>query len=702
MRNNLANYRMVQIALVFLCLLLLLQWMGVLSNWLKQEQQTVLLGQESRYLNEPCRVIESKKGLSYLWVARTDGTRLYVTLPYEDATWYPAGSMIELYGKATIPEGRRNPGGFDQAKWLASKKVAVVVNAERITLLQMPKGVWSIPYGIYQWMEPILEDQLSSEQANLAMALLTGAKHRLSDQFYGMTQRMGIAHIFAVSGLHVGIVGTVLLFFFRKLGWMGSWLSFSLLAVGLLFYTMLAGIPPSAVRASSMLLCASLAMKLYRPVNGSNFLAFSAVLILLENPFLLWSAGFQLSFGVTLALLVFVKPIQRSLHWIRIPWLQSSLAVVLAAWLGSLPISAWHFYTVSFLSPLFNVVLVPLVSISVPLLLIALLCSIVLPWGASIWFFPAQCSLWLLHQGTVFFYEQAVYLIGRVQWNIGQPPAITILAYGILLLLIWMLLCTPQIALKRYLTLVTGILSVGIILSCMPKAPAENQLLYLDVGQGSCAMLYTKAGEVILFDTGAKKQEVSSVLAWYGINQVDAVVLSHTDTDHITGLPQVLETVWVKRILLPQTLLQDEINCNATCVAIAQKALIKLAELQIILEVFSEDTNNSNATELTAVVQGKRDVVAFPGDLALSGVKQFVAKQNRITIWTVPHHGSKASASTQLYRTLKEKGVVYAVISAGIENRYGHPHSNVLLWLEKEEILWFNTANTGAMLFEVQ
>jgi competence protein ComEC len=246
------------------------------------------------------------------------GDRLYVTVPYEyydvntrsSTVWYPTGTKIQVEGVLSLPDQRRNPGGFDETAWLLSKKTGVKLNAERISVLAEANGIWYMVYRLHNELERILYQTFSVEQADLAMALLTGAKHRLSDEFYVMTQRMGIAHIFAVSGLHVGVIGSVVLWSFHYMGWTRSWVSVVILAIGLGLYCMLAGLPASALRATGMILLSALAIRLYRPPNALNYLAFAAMVILLDNPFILWSAGFQLSFGVTLALLMFVSPIQ--------------------------------------------------------------------------------------------------------------------------------------------------------------------------------------------------------------------------------------------------------------------------------------------------------------------------------------------------------------------------------------------------------
>ena len=692
------QYRMVWIACAFILFIVIAEWTGILYRPIEKAQQNLLGDKVNRYCSIIGNVTESKKGQSYFFMQLESGERLYVTVPYEyydvntrtSTVWYPTGTKIQVEGVLSLPDQRRNPGGFDETAWLLSKKTGVKLNAERISVLAEANGIWYMVCRIHNELERILYQTLSIEQADLAMALLTGAKHRLSDEFYAMTQRMGIAHIFAVSGLHVEVIGSVVLWSFQYMGWTRSWVSVFILAIGLGLYCMLAGLPASALRAAGMILLSALAIRLYRPPNAVNYLAFAAMVILLDNPFLLWSAGFQLSFGVTLALLMFVSPIQKKLQFIPTEKLRSSIAVVLAAWLGSVPLTAWHFYTVSFLSPLFNFVLVPLVTMAVPLLLAGVVLSALLPMGMMLFMMPSKMVLWLLQNGTVGFQ----YVVGRTQWNIGQPDGFVMLLYTVFLILLWYRLQD-----KRYDTIFLAVIIIAVVMLSVPAAPKQDELLYLDTGQGSCAMLRTRAGEVVLFDTGAQTQELSSVLAWYGVNHIDAVILSHGDADHTNGLARVLETVSVAQIYVEESQKERSKVPDKITMSIDSEAVLQLNAHKIVLKPFVDNTNTTNRAELTAVLHYSDGAAAFPGDLAVSAVQQFIAGEEHITIWTVPHHGSRNSGSAYLYRQLQQKGVQYAVISAGRDNGYGHPHKAVLDWIDACKIARYSTAESGAILF---
>ncbi len=686
-------------------------------------------------------VQESREGQYYLWL-RLNDTRetLYVSLPWDreqadgKPVWYPAGTKLEIAGLLEKPQMRRNPGGFDEARWMRSEGAAMKLAAEEILILQQPQGLWQLAWKVQRWVKQTASQYLSQSQQGFTLALLFGEKQQLDASFYRLTQRIGIAHMFAVSGLHVGILGTWLLFFLRMAGLQRKWVSFVVLAAVLCFYCMLVGFPPSAVRAVMMMLLAKLAMQLLRPPAPVDFLAVSAIFLLLNQPFLLYTAGFQLSFGVTASLLLFVELLQKKLRWIPHRKLQQAVAVTMAAYLGSVPLTAWHFYTISLLAPFYNVLLIGFVAILVPLLLTAFLGTALLPTAGTVFFWPAGFLLQGLQKITV----QLSNWISSGHWYIGRPSWFAVICYVIFLVCFWNWLRQSEVRQendqgnsksekqngesvlehglhkKQYRVRYCYGAVIALTLSvffCIPTAPAYDMLTYLDAGQGSCAILRTKAGETFIFDGGASQTELASCLAWYGVNQVDAVILSHGDWDHIAGLKQVLEQVPVRYFCAETNQIERaELNSllelakeqGVQIKAVSEKARFQLEHGEIVLEAVGDGNSGSNSRELTAFVQINGTNIAFPGDLAEEEVRAFVNMQKTITIWTVPHHGSRFSSSEQLYGLLQLKGVQMAVISAGVGNRYGHPHQEVLQQLRQHEINVQRTDLQGAILLHLE
>lgn len=670
-------------------------------------------------------VQESRNGEAYLWLQVETNVQsgkhsifrrpevLYVLLPSawensESLVWYPAGTKLQLTGELQFPQEQRNPGGFHEKQWMLSKQARMKLVAKEVTVLQTPKGIWKMSWKIQQSIKNILLQILPTEQASLAMALLLGEKQQLMPEFYRLTQRMGVAHIFAISGLHVGFVGSLVLLLFRLFRMERSWISILMLAIILSSYCFLIGFPASAVRATVMLLLANIAVRLLRTPTPIDFLALISIMLLLNNPFLLNTASFQLSFGVTLSLLLFVPLLQKKMRKITWAWLRNSLSVAIAAYVGSVPLSAWHFYTVSPLSVLYNLLLVPVVSVIVSGFLLSFLLYFFT--GIKLLFIPVGWLLQLLLDKTVWTAE----VTGRCQWNIGRPDWYAILLYGLFLYLFWSWLRHTtekenyEGKTKRIECILTIAALLFSIISIIPRFPEKDTLLYLDAGQGSCALLRTCAGETVIFDGGTQQRELANCLAWYGINQVDAIVVSHGDADHITGILQVLEQMPVRYLLMESNQLKRS-DCETLCkIALEQGTILQpvddgatffLKNGTIHLLVCSDEGDTSNSRELTALLEMYDNQVAFPGDLGINGVLDFVRSQSKITVWTVPHHGSRFSSSEELYSILQQKGIRVAVISNGKDNRYGHPHNEVLLQLEHLAIPIYRTDLQGAVSF---
>ncbi|MBR4945207.1 MAG: hypothetical protein IKZ26_07355, partial [Peptococcaceae bacterium] len=188
---------------------------------------------------------------------------------------------------------------------------------------------------------------------------------------------------------------------------------------------------------------------------------------------------------------------------------------------------------------------------------------------------------------------------------------------------------------------------------------------------------------------------------------VDAIVLSHGDTDHISGLQQVIEAVPVTYLCMEHSQLErDEVQplldtaeaCGVSVKPVGSEAELYLKEWEIQLAVYDDRQNETNSRELTAVLKNEKNAIVFPGDLGVDAVHQFLKSQPYITVWTVPHHGSRYSASPILYEELQRKGVKLAVISAGAENRYGHPHDEVLRYLQEQNIPVYRIDQNGALM----
>lgn len=693
---------------IFLGILFLL--VGLVAGSVAQQKTENFIEQHSvpETVQIEGSVRKHQPGQNYLWM-KSDNIN-YLVLLGKEAPWYPPGSQIQVQGTMSLPEEKRNPGGFDRKTWLWGNGALAEIAADVVSLEKLPVGQYALSMKVRIRLQAVLDQQFTNTNRELIRAILFGEKHRLEERFYRKTQRLGTAHIFAVSGLHVGFAVSLLVLLFRFLKLERSLLGIVLMGICLYGYCLLIGFPPSAVRASVMVLLAFVGRKLLGPVVPMDFLAICGLVLSIFEPWIFFTAGFQLSFGVTGALLVFASPLQKWLAEHGVPSKTAgALSVVLASWLGSAPIMAGQFYSVSLFSPLANLVLVPIISLAVPLLIVSLLLSCcwapmgLLPgiMGEQLLNITVAITNWLDHSPVGF------------QWNVGHQPVIVFLSYLVLLLILWIELTGgrswPSYWVRKGIFL--GFLAL-LLAFLVPHAPSRDTLTYLYAGQGSSAVLRTTRGETFLFDCGSSSSELLSQLRWMGVNRIDGILLSHGDADHIGGLEQVMESIPVKGIIGAEGQLAREpvrdiiVNSRwkVPVMAVTEPAWISAKAGRIWLfpvvgEISKKPDNNRE--ELAVAYDNGTVVVAFPGDLEETEAELFAKSMQHISVWTVPHHGSRYSLSPELFDTLKQKGVQFAIISSGVQNRFGHPHQETLKMLDAYQIPYLRTDREGAITIQL-
>lgn len=618
--------------------------------------------------------------------------RLTVYLPKDASAEYTRGQKLELKGKLEKPEEARNPGGFDAADYWRSQGVFALLESNQAIILAEPQGLAKISGAMQQYLSSRLGAYLPQDKVDLLWAMLFGEKELLDDTFYENTQKLGIAHIFAVSGLHVGFLLSALLLTLRLLRIEKNPLALLIVAVIIAFYCFMVGLTPSALRATLMGLLTLAAEYLLKRRDSYTVLAASALVVLMVQPFALWSAGFQLSYGVTFGILYLYPLTLKWCSFLKYTWLRNTCAVALAAQLSSIPLTAQFFYYFSAYGLMLNIVLVPLMSLIVPCLLIALLFSVFLPPLAGACFGLTGLFLDILTTSI----HLVTYFLGTGQYYLGKPTGLVLLIYLLYLVSYrhswwssWQMGKGSQMLALFFL-----------VFLWLPKPPAVTELTYLDVGQGSSAVLRSSEGEVYIFDCGVKQEEVAKYLAYCGVNKVHGIILSHGDSDHIGGLSEVIENFSVQGVYLEEhQLAREELALeNVNVIPLQQKLKIALKQGEIFLIPFSEAEITNNGCQLTAVVNYGEWTVVFPGDVDLAEAEKLRKIVPQVDIWTVPHHGSRYGGSEEFYQRLKP---TIAVISAGKNNYYGHPHQEIIKALEKSQTKVYRTDENGTITFSL-
>lgn len=613
---------------------------------------------------------------------------------WEDNSNYTLRAIYRFSGAFVAPSPATNPGGYDEEKILAQRGIATLFEAEAPGTLNADPPHWA------QWLNSvkdhciaILARYLDPGQQALIAATLFGDVSTLNDDFYNVSQQFGIIHIFSVSGLHVSFILAFVLLLARLLRRQHSWGLFLLMVPLLTLYTLLSDASAPAVRASIMGLATLLAMRLLRYRDPLTIIALAALALLLANPYNLWQIGFQLSFLAMLGLILLTPRFEPFLGFLP-KSLASALAVSLAAECVSLPLVAYYFYQIAPLSTLMNLLVVPFFSLLVPLALVALLVAAAIPALGALFFLPVRMLILVI----VALMDIVNSLTGTLHIYIGQPSIwLLLLCYAALIAFCLVPLEARKISAA---TLAAAVLCLAVLV-LRPAVSEDLCLTMVDVGQGTGCTYQTADGHWLVFDTGPGTDTVAQYLRYCGVNTIDALVLSHSDSDHIGGAAHILRDFHVRQLLAsPYAQTSEEWQAlspylgDTEIVTVDAPLTFSLGDNRLDCTLLAaSDDGSENSNQVVSLLNDAGCTTLFCGDTDsedLTAIPWTAATD----LILVPHHGSKNSWNADFYR---QHTPTLALISAGANNRYGHPHAETTDGLDSLGIPALCTANVGAV-----
>lgn len=479
----------------------------------------------------------------------------------------------------------------------------------------------------------------------------------------------GTAHLIAVSGSHLAIVGFVIESVFQKTR-CSRGLQRVILAITLVGYAAFTGASPSAVRACCMVFATLVVNGAGRRRHGASALFVTMSIFVLLRPTVLFDMGFQLSCASVFAILCFCPYSTYALGELGVPsGVASMLSVTLCSQLATLPITIPAFGTFSLIAPLANAFIGPVVSLLLAVSIVLVPFSLVEPlqaWALVVPMIAARCAL---------FFEQLFAAVPGA--SVSVPPDsmwIYLVPCFLAVLLVWW----PR---PRARPVAVG-LACLVLMAAIPYVYwdrfAPPSVTVLDVGQAD-AILVRQGGAVALVDCGLDERVVAALVR-NNVHHINAVFVTHWDEDHWGGLPDVLDQFSVGTIVVAADALDgapDEV-LNRPGVLYRQVACGDTVDIGAFRTrvmwpfdtVDGEGNEDSLVLLLSYAQEGKSLRVLLTGDAELDQEREFVQEVGDIDVLKLGHHGSKVSVDTALLGTLKPE---LSIASAGEGNRYGHP-----------------------------
>lgn len=565
-----------------------------------------------------------------------------------------------------------------------------------------------LPQRAGRFLREKLEELYSGDTVAFLRAIFTGDKSALSEEAYISLSEAGLLHITAVSGMHC----MFLLALLRLLiGRHRRKLLACIAAPALVFYVLLTGASPSAVRACVMAVFLLAAPLLGREPDPPTALSAALLVILLQNPFAIASVSLQLSFAAVAGLLWLTPQAYRGLVGSRerkgLPggvrrFLASSLSATAGALVFTIPLSAVYFGSLALVSPLSNLLCLWAATGIFTLGLLSVLAGI-------LWLPLGMVFAWPVRLLTEYLLAAARFLAGlpvhAVYFDNGYLKYWTAYAYALLLC------CVLGRGQGRRRWGLAGLLACASLaltlrLGAMQYRSGALDIMAVDVGQGE-SVIVTSGGQTAVMDCGSGNSwisagdETADLLAAMGVRRLDYLALTHYHADHANGMAALLTRIEVDRLLLPD--MEDEYGLKDQLLALAEdhgvevnyireRSVYALGKADLILfpPLGGGSTNEEGLSLLCSM--GDFDFL-LTGDMDSATEKRLLEEfpLPELEVLMVGHHGSKHSTSKELLQmTLPEA----AVVSVG-DNNYGHPTAEALARLVRAEAAVYRTDLQG-------
>ncbi len=560
---------------------------------------------------------------------------------------------------------RNIPHNFDYETYLKSQNIEGVLVTDNIRIKSHKFNYRIIGYRFKNYIEGRFSNKISS----YIELFVLGDKSGLDTEIVEQTNQLGIAHLFAISGMHIALLVGFLKKLLDRFYMQKKYYDLGIVLF-LLGYNTLTGFKISIFRASILLVSLYAKDYLKLVLTTPDLLSFSYIGFLLFNPYLLYSVGFQLSYLVAFSIILAADIIKSDSYFGKI------FRLSIYASLVSLPIILELNFKYGLLNVFANVYFFVFVSV------------LFLPISFLVIFFPDIKPFYvfiidIFEKSVNFFQDTNTY------FNINLIDSVAKVGYWTILLIIFI-----RIQRKQRIVKVACLFSVFLFLCFFVKViPGTTYVRILDVNQGDAIHIHSRNCEMMI-DTG-KPDKYESILNYLRGNEIttlDFLLISHFHEDHYGGAMDFVDKIKVDKLLVNQ---DNRIFRNYTVIEKDTKFSCGVVDFQVLNADNSAENENNNSLVLFAKIGS--DAWLFTGDIEHEIEAKIIAEyQLHIDVLKVAHHGSETSSSDEFIASINPK---IAVVSVGLNNIYGFPDQRVLDTLYENDVKIYRTDRSGTVTF---
>ena len=595
------------------------------------------------------------------------------------------GDKIKVAGELILPKENTNKYLYNYKKYLSIKNINYLINISSYKKISSTKNIF------YILKQKIINHLDNNPYLN---AFILGDKSYIRTSIIKSYQENSISHLFAISGMHISLLSSIILKLLRKIT--SEEKSYFITSIFLIIYLFLVGLSPSILRGVLFFILFSINKIYYFYIKPINIFIITLSITLLINPLYIYDIAFQYSFLISFTLLYMSECLKGT-------YLISLLKVSLLSFIVSIPISLMNYFQINILSIIYNLIYVPFITIIIfPLTLIVSIFKFLLP----------------IYDLLIYILENTSLLLSKInilKLTFYRLPSIIYIIY--LLLVIFILIKIKQNNYKYLIILIILLLIHYLI----PSITRSTYLNIIDVGQGD-SIIVTVENETVLIDTGGKlqyknfefdkkiKQSTISentlipVFKSLGIKQLKYLIITHGDEDHMGEAINLVNNFKIDKVIFNCGEFND---LEKDLVKVLDKKKIKyyscIKELNIkdnkMYFLNNNDYGNENDNSNVIYTELNNHKFLFMGDAGIKVEEELIRKYNlqNIDVLKVGHHGSKTSSSKNFIDEINPK---YSIISVGKNNRYAHPNKEVLDNLKDSTI--YRTDYDGSIMFKIK